>query len=139
MRVIVLEDSDIIRNALRERLEDKGYEVFVFANPLICPLQKIPQCRCMPNECCADVLVVDFDMPFISGIEFLKNNMEKGCRAANKLIYSSCLAPDELNECITLGFETMKKTMDMANLMAYLEKAEQNIVPGRVLKKWFEG
>ena len=46
LRIILLDDNDAIREVLTELLTHKGYEVYAFSKPTICPLMRLPECRC---------------------------------------------------------------------------------------------
>ncbi|MBW1984718.1 MAG: response regulator, partial [Deltaproteobacteria bacterium] len=81
IRVVLLEDSEDIRNILHEVLDMRGYEIYSFETPVICPLQLKPDCRCEENERCVDVIITDFYMPLINGLEFIENQKIKGCKA----------------------------------------------------------
>ena len=65
LRVILLEDNKSILTLLKECFSDRGYEIFAFSDPSICPLQLIPECRCTENQTCTDVIVSDLNMPVI--------------------------------------------------------------------------
>ena len=63
LRIILLDDSDAIRTVLAELLRRRGYEVFTFSKPTICPLQILPECRCTPDQAFTDVILTDVNMP----------------------------------------------------------------------------
>ena len=70
-RVLLLEDNNAIRLLFSEIFDDRGYEIFSFSTPAICPLQMIPECRCGVNQTCTDIIVSDLDMPNMTGLSFL--------------------------------------------------------------------
>ena len=79
-RAILIEDDEILRNTLIEILSYKGYDVFAFSNPTICPLQKSPECRCSNLQTCTDIIISDLDMPGMNGLTFIENQKEKDCK-----------------------------------------------------------
>ena len=88
LRIILLDDNDGVRNFLSEVLTDRGYEVFSFSNPAICPLQVLPECRFGPNQTCTDIIVSDLDMPDMTGLEFIENQKKKNCKCQHVVLMS---------------------------------------------------
>ena len=76
-RVILIEDSKAILRLLSETFGDRGYEIFGFYNPAVCPLQMIPECRCGVNQMCTDIIVSDLNMPNMTGLSFIENQKKE--------------------------------------------------------------
>ena len=64
MRIFVVDDERIIRVALADELRDAGFEVYEFSSA-VGGLMKM-------KEVVPDIVITDFKMPDINGIEFLK-------------------------------------------------------------------
>ena len=80
LRVILIEDSKAILTLMKEFFGDRGYEIYAFSNPSICPLQLIPECRCAENQTCTDLIVSDLNMPTMTGLRFIRNQRQKNCK-----------------------------------------------------------
>jgi len=66
MKIFVVDDERIIRVSLSDDLRDYGYEVNEFANA--------SSALVMLNELTPDVIITDFKMPGLSGLDFLKKS-----------------------------------------------------------------
>jgi len=93
LKVLVFDSENSLRELLRIFLTRQGYEVQIYRDPLICPLYRNllnEQCCCPRESPCADVVMIDIDMPNISALDFLKLQRKRGCKTldANKAIMS---------------------------------------------------
>ncbi len=68
-RVLVVDDSALVRQVTRSILEEQGLETDVAADPLIA-LEKIARAR-------PDVIVLDLEMPRMDGLTFLRKLMRE--------------------------------------------------------------
>ena len=100
IRVLLLEDNEGVSGLLTTVLESRGYEVVKFDTPAICPLQKNPDCTCGDESRCADIVLSDLGMPFVTGIEFIKNLREKNCKAPYVAMMSGNWQDDEIDKAI---------------------------------------
>ena len=64
IKVMVIDDIQILCNMLRDTLRNTGYEVITFTDPTLA-LEQIPVWK-------PDVIILDYAMPMISGIEVLQ-------------------------------------------------------------------
>ena len=138
LRVILLEDSRNIRTLMQEFFYDRGYEVFCFANPAICPLQLIPECRCSKNQTCTDVIISDLNMPNMTGLRFIENQREKNCKCRYVAMMSAYWRDDDLELAQKLGCKTFTKPLLSDDLDVWLDDVEYGIDPGRELQTWFQ-
>ena len=137
-RVILLEDNDAIRLLLSEIFSDRGYEIFAFSTPAICPLQLVPDCRCNVNETCTDMIVSDLDMPQITGLNFIDNQKKKNCKCKHVALISGSWTEQDLSLAHGLGCKTFIKTSDFKEFYEWLDEVEKSIEPTRELRDWFQ-
>ncbi len=88
-RIIIFDDDAMVLEILRDIFSIINFEVQSFTEPIICS----------PNNCsnpCADIIITDFQMPRINGIDLLKHQIQQGCpiHIKNKAIMSGDL-PDK--------------------------------------------
>ena len=88
-RIIIFDDDAMVLGILRDIFSIINFEVQSFSEPIICS----------PNNCsnpCADIIITDFQMPRINGIDLLKHQIQQGCpiHIKNKAIMSGAL-PDK--------------------------------------------
>ena len=96
LRAFVFEDNDALRTTISSILEKRGYEVFSYSEPLLCPVYLDREC---PHEHpCMDILITDVRMPNMTGLDFIENQRRYGCKAivSNKAVISGAWADQEL-------------------------------------------
>ncbi len=103
LRIILLEDNDNLRTVMTMLLTGRGYEVFSFSKPTVCPLQAQPACRCGRNQACTDVILTDLDMPEIDGMRFIEVLKKKKCKCRHVAVMSGNLTADDMYQAVRLG------------------------------------
>jgi len=138
LRIVLLDDDDSIREVLSALLTHKGYEVFAFSKPTICPLLRLPECRCNRNQSCADAILTDLDMPEMDGIQFIKNLKKKNCKCRHVAIMSGCLSSGDEHKARQLGCQIFRKPFDSNKFFEWLEDIQKTVTPSRILCNWFQ-
>jgi len=133
IRVVLLEDNEGIRSLMTTLLESRGYEVYAFTTPAICPLQETPDCTCGDHERCADIILTDYRMPFITGMEFIKNQKNKRCKAPFMAMMSGEWGNDEVAKARDFGCTIFEKPFDLDEITAWLDDIEKTIDLSREL------
>ena len=87
-RAFVLDDDQILRELLRQVLEDRGYEVLTYSNPGLCPLYNEGSCHCTDGEACGDIIISDVNMPNVSGLGFVERQKKMECKIKNVALMS---------------------------------------------------
>jgi len=126
-RVILLDDNEGIRNTLSEILASRGYEVFAFSNPAICPLQIVPECRCNANQTCTDIIVSDIDMPNMTGLSFIENQKKKGCKCQHIVLMSGNWEEQDLLRAHELGCKTYSKPFTFQEFYEWLDEGLRDV------------
>lgn len=127
IRAVLLEDNDLIRSLISTVLESRGYEVFKFATPAICPLQKKPSCNCADHSRCADILLSDLEMPSVTGIEFITNQKAKHCKTPYIAMMSGNWPAEDVVTAKKLGCKVFNKPFSMSEMEEWLDEVEKNI------------
>ena len=138
LRVVLIEDNYAIRRLLSEIFEDRGYEIFGFSNPAICPLQLLPRCRCDPNQTCTDIIVSDLNMPNVTGLKFVENQKKKNCKCKHVALISAHWTEKDLSLAHEIGCKIFTKPFFFQEFDEWLDTVEQNITPTRKLCNWFQ-
>ena len=113
------------------------YEVFTFPHPAVCPLSEENHCPCKKEQACSDVIISDVDMPFKNGLDFIEEQMKKGCRCKNIVLMSGAFTNEHLTKAKSLGITIFKKPFKLEDLNNWLDRMEKNIDPERKLANWF--
>jgi DNA-binding response OmpR family regulator len=91
-RIVIFDDDALFLKMLEEYFSMGNFEVRSFSEPLLCPHAENTG-RCLNP--CADIIITDFLMPRIDGIELLERQIRHGCTVdvRNKAVVSGAL-PD---------------------------------------------
>jgi DNA-binding response OmpR family regulator len=127
IRVLLLEDNENVSCLMTTLMESRGYEVVKFASAAVCPLQKTPECTCSTTSRCADIIISDLGMPFVSGIEFIRNQRHKQCKAPYMAMMSGSWQADEITKAENLGCKIFKKPFHISEINEWLDEVEQEI------------
>jgi DNA-binding NtrC family response regulator len=138
LRIILLEDNDNLRTPLEMLLTHRGYEVFSFAKPTVCPLQIQPACRCNRHQSCTDVILTDLEMSEINGIRFIENVKKKNCKCRHVAVMSGNLNAEAMYQAVKIGCSAFEKPLDLEALLNWLENIERTGQNSRELCDWFK-
>lgn len=134
-RAIVIDDMDFCRDLLCEFLEERGYQVLSFPNVTSCPLFSAQRSLCPKPNACADFLLTDNRLPYLSGIDFLELLSQGNCHINTqcKAIFSAYWSHDELEKAKQLNCKTFHKPYNLEVLGKWLDKGEKFIPANRTL------
>lgn len=138
VRTIVLEDNQTEQGILKYLLTARNHEVVTYDNPSICPLQLDKACRCSENERCTDIIISDLNMPFINGLDYIRNQRVKGCKCKNVALVSSELNEDVRKKAEELSCKIFSKPYDVPEIFNWLDDIELNMDQDVKLSNWFE-
>ena len=136
-RALIFEDQKEIREILWALFDNRGYEVFTFPHPGLCPLSEKNYCPCPKAQACADVIISDVEMPFKNGLDFIEEQINKGCRCKNIALMSGAFTNEHSAKAKSLGITIFKKPFQLAVLNNWLDRIEKDIDPERKLADWF--
>jgi CheY-like chemotaxis protein len=137
LRAMVFDDNPVIRSALGELLNKFGYEVFSFPEPGFCPLQEYNECPCGIDEQCTDFIISDIEMPGMNGIDFVIEQLGKGCRVRHIALMSGNWSTSDLKKAAELGCKTFTKPFDIDEFMHWLKDCQSRIDVNRKLRTLF--
>jgi DNA-binding response OmpR family regulator len=136
-RIILFDDDQNITQCLQQVLKRKGYEVFIYHDPSLCPLQHSHNCQCEENEQCADIVITDIDMPNVSGLHFIDDQVGKGCKIQNIAIMSGRWSEQNIKHANALGCKIFEKPFNISNLLEWIGVCEEQIDQASDLCNWF--
>jgi DNA-binding response OmpR family regulator len=110
-RVVVIEDDEGIGLALRIALEDRGYHVEVYADPVEVPYDSLD----------ADVILVDFFMPQLDGEQVILRLQQVPQLKESRILLMSA-TPNLLDQAMRLGVECITKPFDLQTLVQVIER-----------------
>lgn len=135
-RALIFDDNQGIRRLLWTVFDIRGYEVFTFPHPGLCPLNRVDNCPCPKDESCSDVIITDIEMPILNGFDFIAQQVEKGCKCNNIAIMSGKITDDILVRAKLLNLQVFHKPFTIEQLTEWLDRIEKDIAPRRKLTDW---
>jgi DNA-binding response OmpR family regulator len=127
-RAIIFDDDPLVLSMFESFLKLRGYEVFSFSEPVVCPIFGHNEGHCRNEDPCADVMISDFRMPGMNGLELLQRQRERGCRLdiRNKAIISGVhYGWDAKIE--QLGCAFFRKPCHLAELSEWIRSCEERM------------
>ncbi len=110
MRAFVFEDNELVRSFVTLIFEKRGYEVFAFSEASMCPLFLGKSCPCPPEHRCADFIVADINIPNITGLDFIENQLNFGCKVTNFGVIAGQWTDELINQAKHLHCKIYWKT-----------------------------
>ena len=126
-RVIIFDDESMLLELMEFYFDRWGFEVFSFQTPIVC-LFSGSACSCESLAPCADLVISDFQMPQMSGIELFQLQAQRGCRIDNKMkaIMSGCTDAKLLKQCEDSGYRFFEKPFECSALSGWLSECEKH-------------
>ena len=133
LRVLIFEDEASIRHILRVSCERRGYAVFAFPDPRLCPLQVMDRCECPAGVTCTDIIIADLNMPQIHGLEFFEALFVKRCVAPYLALMTGAWSAADEARALRLGCWLFTKPFTFGQLDAWFTTVESLVPPDRRL------
>ena len=128
MKAIILDDDPSVRALLANAFHRRGYEVVVYPNPRECPLYSFDTCPCQAEKPCPSIIVSDYEMPNVNGVEFIEALREKGCKCPNIALVSGCSIPNEvLKRASKLKIKFFAKPFHRSQINEWLNQVEASV------------
>ena len=138
IRAFVLDDNEHIRKLISSLLKFRGYEVYEFADPSVCPIYLKRDCPCELEHACTDILITDIDMPNVTGLEFIENQKMRSCKVENIAMISGDWTSDKVERAEKICCEIFYKPFAIEEFTGWLYECEKRIKPDRKLSDWFK-
>lgn len=125
-RVIVCDDNDLIRDIFKTLLEKEGYEVLVADTPVTCAFYRDHADSCPQHSRCTDILITDYAMPGMTGLELLEIQHNNGCKLAsrNKALMTGVDDPMLRQRTAELGCHFFPKPIHISVLLEWVKECE---------------
>ncbi len=136
LRALIFEDEAAIRQLLWFVCDRRGYEVFTFPDPGMCPLHVIDRCPCPAGTSCADIIISDINMLEVNGLDFVEALATKGCALPHFALVSGAWTDEDRARASRLGCTLFVKPFSFVELTTWLEHVERRVAPTRRLLDW---
>jgi len=121
IKILIIDDEEIIRLSLQKILKEMGY-VETASNG--------DEASGMIKKCRYDLIITDLKMPGLSGLELLAKIKKEGIKSI-VIIISAYLSPDIIKKATELGvFKCIDKPFRMDDFLYIIKEAiEQRVTP----------
>ena len=136
-RVLILEDDKTIREGLTQLLAARGFEVGAFSHPYDCPLLKSHKCKCGRHQVCTHFIISDLNTLSATGVEFLAQQQQRGCKVRNVALMSGSETEYLRNCSRKLDCRIFQKPFNLDELFEWLNERGTNCECDRELSDWF--
>jgi len=128
-RVLIFDDEVTILKQLERYFSMSGYEVFSYNTPAVCPFNESSSESCENLAPCADVVISDFLMPEMTGIELLQGQSRRGCKIDIKMkaIMSGYSGEDLVTQCEDLGCNFFAKPFTSSELPLWINERRKHV------------
>ena len=128
-RAIIYDDHELILKILGDYFVMRGYEVVAFERPVVCPVYDKNMESCEKGLACADIVLSDFRMPEMNGLDLLKAQAHRGCKIPiqNKAIMSG-YTDDNLRQTVQeAGYMFFAKPFSFGLVAEWLSEREPHM------------
>ena len=130
IRIFVIDDESSIRDTFKYYLEDLGYEVFVASEPSLSEIY-VEQNWTKENPC-YDIVLTDYSMPNMNGLEFVESIMKRGCNVhpLNIFIMSGNTKNIDMDKVHAIGCQVVQKPLSFWMLDQLIHKSKERVGSG---------
>jgi DNA-binding response OmpR family regulator len=127
-RAFIYDDDKGILRVLEYFFLLRGYDVCAHERPVACPIDPGAS-LCLSPHACADVIITDFMMPELNGIDLLTFQSRKGCKIPirSKALISGFVEERDMNRLRELGCAFFNKPFNLDDLAGWLDEREQEM------------
>ena len=127
---IIIDDNPVDLYYLDCVLTHRNYQVQSYLDPVLTPLFKSKGCPCLlKSSGCPDLIISDFNMPVVNGVELLESAMEKGCRCRHLALISAMGHMEEsLRRLAKYGTRFFTKPLDLDDFYDWLDRVERESI-----------
>jgi len=128
-RVLIFDDDRNVLNLLKDFFSIRDYDVLTFDSPVTCTIYDKSLESCANAKPCADIVITDYQMPKMTGLELLLQQAQRGCKVdiRNKALMSGDLDEETQNKVKALGYAFFGKPFKFSEFVAWVEDREKHI------------
>jgi CheY-like chemotaxis protein len=129
LKVNIFDDDVYNLKMLKLFMSQRDYEILTFDRPVVCPINGTKSDKCDTLKPCADIIITDYQMPEMTGLEMLLQQEQRGCKIdiRNKIVMSADLDNKGQKMLERLGCTFFRKPFKLSELSACLDDCEKRV------------
>ena len=133
LKIIVIDDDTGIREMFKSYLEHQGHDVFTAPEPELCDIYNGHECK--EDYPCGDLMLIDYNMPNMTGVDFLKSMESRGCKglSTTKVLMSGNTYAIDKEIAWKLGCQIVQKPLTFQMLDELILRVKEGLSPERKL------
>jgi CheY-like chemotaxis protein len=126
LKAVLIDDDASVLSCLGHILQRRGYSIRAYESPVHSPLYQCKGCPCsMHDEGCPNLIISDYCMPMMNGVDLLEFIKSKGCRCGHLALISGNGVPEaDLNRVVELGISNFTKPLTL-DFYTWLDRVAQ--------------
>jgi len=124
LRIMVFDDEEPILTLFREFFSGNDCEVLTYPEPVVCPIYDHRLHSCPALSPCADVVITDYKMPGMNGLQLLREQVKMGCALPikNKALMSGHCDEAVQAEIEGMGYVFFPKPLRFSKIKQWLRE-----------------
>ncbi len=126
-RVFVFHEDVYIRSTLWKIFEHRGYKVFTYPKSGACPGTLEFQSACLSGQACGDFIFANIDIQNNTGLDFIQEQIKRGCKVKNIALISSTWLDSDLRIAKDLNCKTFQKPITVDGINSWIDTCEEKM------------
>lgn len=127
LRILIFDDEETILSLFKDFFSAKDHEVLAYREPVVCPICDHRSHTCPALSPCADVLITDYKMPGMNGLQLLREQVRMGCALPikNKALMSGHCDDALRSEIEAMGYVFFQKPLRFPEIKQWLNECRE--------------
>jgi FixJ family two-component response regulator len=127
LRILVFDDEEPILSLFKDFFSSRDYEVLAYRAPAVCPIYDHRSHSCPALSPCVDVLITDYRMPGMNGLQLLQEQIRMGCAMPiqNKAMMSGHCDDALRSEITGMGYVFFQKPLRFSAIKQWLSECRE--------------
>ena len=118
--ILIFDENEALSSTLKKIFDERGWEVFTFSEPSVCPLYLSGNHNTISHNTCSDIIISDLYMPSTEGLKLIKDRIDMGCKVKFRALMSTTWSYAAWQYARKLGCQLFRKPFDLKEMLVWL-------------------